>query len=1267
MIIILFKPPPQINVVSSDAFNTTLDVEITGYMHEIISVDGYGYDDYSVLGYGTTAEEGKPALPRLSVLLGIPPTSDIQVSISNPIYEYIYNTTVYPKQRDLFEDEVSPGFMIDSLYYSSSTIFPENLAENSDPSIWRDVRVCSVYLYPFRFEPDKCKVSILKSFQVNVNYSGTSNINPLTSAPKYIPDMFKNLYEKNIANYDVINIPERDRIPTDYDLMLIVNENFIQGQGISDEIDKFIRHKKFMGYESKIVYVSDTDDEWSVKRKILDELPNSFSHVIIIGHPNLVPTSNILIYEEGETLSDENWYVIDSDYYGSTPGIASNPETSLPFATLGRFFVDECSELDNIITKAIDYELDAPDATEWVNNAVLMSGDGDNGVNPYAQNIDLVSTTTGLNYTLFHGDIGETTIDNLSTELTNGTGLVLYRGHGSYWQLNADHETQGTNDNITAESISALNYNKCNPIFFNIACSTHACGPPSEVDPMYEENFGSGITKNSQIALASLGATGWTNRVNNNFFSFALVNAFVNNISRNLGEIVIQGIVNSEPNIGNYNLLHKYSLYGDPTLQVKVEGINKFNISWNDNILYLKDKNGVDVSEARVFFFNENQNIIASLNSNSEGYLRIEDDDILNNLYYLSIHKKNYNSKIVQVISENIAVENTEELFFDLDVLLINGADVVVNGGGSLALSDGVEVIFGNNSSEIMINGGVEISNNKFISQEDIHKPSIFFAKEGNYISDCNFENVNINLNSGDLILNSITTLNSTIESYQSVLVVDSSSINGSIVCEQTEFNFNQSSITGNSYGIKLVDSSFEITDSEISMNDDDGVVINNCYSGNIYRNEIKNSRICQNTGNGLEVIQSILKVKNTTIEDNNIGIVAIGSSLVSLSNDESNQIEDSRISNNNRQEIYQINECIEANQANYEVSDSYYSSFTADQLLVHTEDIPDGTHLQFTGNYWGYRDINTFPILPPSSRFLPALINPSIGETGYDLSPVWGPTVNVTYSYSNDEQTYYSALNEVSLGNIDNAIDLFKQVVQNYPNSNFSVLSSKNLFKLVPDKAELKEFLVEEPNLYVNNVVHKDIDYLINHCDIELGNLQEASTWCENKINNPESEFDSLLAVIDLEYINLCIENESDSTKTNNLHLIQNRLEKYVSFIDNKIDQLINISNISMIDENQNDIAPITTRLFNNYPNPFNPETTISFDLPQRDKVELVVYNLKGQKVKSLINEEMDMGVHKIIWNGTNNQGKEVASGVYYYRLSCGNYTKTNKMVLLK
>ncbi|MFA7057844.1 MAG: C25 family cysteine peptidase [Candidatus Cloacimonadales bacterium] len=1254
--IIQFKPPPQITVVSSDAFSTIVDVEISGYMYDMITINGNKYDDYSLPGYGSTAEEGKPSLPMLSVLLGIPPTSNITVSINNPTYEYIYNTVVYPKQRDLFEDEISPGFIIDTLFYSSDALFPEDSVDYSDPSIWRDVRVSTAHIYPFSFEPHKSKVKVLKSFQVIVAYSGTSNINPLTSLPKYIPNMFHNLYEQNIANYDLITIPERDRIPSDYDLMLIVNENFMMEQGVSGEINRFITHKKFMGLESKLIYTSNADTEDDIKHKIFDELPNSFSHVIIVGHPNLVATSNILVYEEGETRSDEFWYVMENS-------------SSLPFSSLGRFFVDECAELDNIITKSIDYEQDAPDNSNWVNNAVLMSGNGDGGGLSYSENISLISTTvTCLNYTILNGDIGETTIDNLSTELTNGTGLVLYRGHGNPCHLEADHESPlHFNDDITPESISGLNYNKRYPIFFNITCSTHACGPEWDGGPMYDENFGSNITNNN-IALASFGATGGTCRAMNNILSVCMVEALVNPLNNNLGEIILQGLINTTENDQPYQPLHQYSLYGDPTLQVKINEVNKFDISWNDNILFLKDNNGADVSEAKVIFFDANQNIIASLISNSEGYLRIENNDILNNLYYLSIHKKDYNSKIIQVISKNLVVENAEELFFDLDVLLINGADIVVNREGSLILSDGIEVIFGNNTSNMSIAGNIITASNHFTSQSETNKPALNFSVGERNISECSFKNVNINLSSGELLLNSINTQNSTIEAFSSTLIVDSSIINGNIVCDHAELNINQSTITGNSYGIKLVDSSFEITNSDISMNDDDGVVIYNCLPGTLYRNEIKNSRICQNAGNGLEIIQSIMKVKNTTIEENsNIGMVVIGSSLVGLSTDESNQIEDSRISNNYYQEIYQVNECIEANQAHFEIFDSNYNANNLDQLLVHTEDIRDGTHLKFAGNYWGYRNIHTLPILPPASRFIPNRLNPSSGEVGYNLNPVWGPAVNVPYTYSNDEQTYYSALNEASMGNIDNAIGLFKQVIRNYPNSNYSVLSSKNLFDLVPDKTELKEFLIEESNLYVNNVIHKEIDYLINHCDIKLGNFQEASLWCENKIINPESKFDSLLAIIDLEYINLCIENESDSTKTNNLQLIHKRREKYVSFIDKKIDQLINISNISMIDENQNDIAPITTRLFNNYPNPFNPETTISFDLPQRDKVELVVYNLKGQKVKSLINEEMDMGVHKIIWNGTNNQGKEVASGVYYYRLSCGNYTKTNKMVLLK
>jgi len=94
---------------------------------------------------------------------------------------------------------------------------------------------------------------------------------------------------------------------------------------------------------------------------------------------------------------------------------------------------------------------------------------------------------------------------------------------------------------------------------------------------------------------------------------------------------------------------------------------------------------------------------------------------------------------------------------------------------------------------------------------------------------------------------------------------------------------------------------------------------------------------------------------------------------------------------------------------------------------------------------------------------------------------------------------------------------------------------------------------------------------------------------------------------------------------------------------------------------------VPEAFQLYGNYPNPFNPSTTIKFDLPVKGNVELSVYNLKGQKVKDLQKGDLHAGQHSIVWNGDDETGRTVASGVYFYRLKTA-YGETNrKMLLLK
>lgn len=98
-----------------------------------------------------------------------------------------------------------------------------------------------------------------------------------------------------------------------------------------------------------------------------------------------------------------------------------------------------------------------------------------------------------------------------------------------------------------------------------------------------------------------------------------------------------------------------------------------------------------------------------------------------------------------------------------------------------------------------------------------------------------------------------------------------------------------------------------------------------------------------------------------------------------------------------------------------------------------------------------------------------------------------------------------------------------------------------------------------------------------------------------------------------------------------------------------------------------EEELTPAVTELHSAYPNPFNPATTIRFSLREDDKVKLEIYNIAGQLVNRLIDEPLSAGMHTVKWQGTDERGNPVSSGIYFYRLSSSNYQKVRKAVLLK
>lgn len=88
---------------------------------------------------------------------------------------------------------------------------------------------------------------------------------------------------------------------------------------------------------------------------------------------------------------------------------------------------------------------------------------------------------------------------------------------------------------------------------------------------------------------------------------------------------------------------------------------------------------------------------------------------------------------------------------------------------------------------------------------------------------------------------------------------------------------------------------------------------------------------------------------------------------------------------------------------------------------------------------------------------------------------------------------------------------------------------------------------------------------------------------------------------------------------------------------------------------------------LFQSYPNPFNPHTAIEYQLPVQSHVKLVIYNILGQRIRTLVNKEQSAGYFRAIWDARSEYGEPVSSGIYIYQIIAGDFISTKRMILMQ
>jgi hypothetical protein len=133
-----------------------------------------------------------------------------------------------------------------------------------------------------------------------------------------------------------------------------------------------------------------------------------------------------------------------------------------------------------------------------------------------------------------------------------------------------------------------------------------------------------------------------------------------------------------------------------------------------------------------------------------------------------------------------------------------------------------------------------------------------------------------------------------------------------------------------------------------------------------------------------------------------------------------------------------------------------------------------------------------------------------------------------------------------------------------------------------------------------------------------------------------------------------------------NNFNIFENQFcPPYPDCIEENVgyQDTTNCEQVSIIDET----FPITYKLYNAYPNPFNPTTQIKYDLPEDAMVTITIYDMMGRQINTLVSEQQTAGYNIVQWNATNILGESVSAGMYFYTLQAGEFRQVKKMVLLK
>lgn len=1208
--VVVSQYPNDIRLLGSNPNNMELEFRLGSFDSQAITINGTTWYNLSMKKAGLTLEAGLPQVPVLAASLIIPGTAAMQLNTSASEYVEL-NMPVAPSKgnltRDIDPDSVPYSF---SDFYQTESSYPQQNAYLTEPFIIRDYRGITVRFQPFVYYPATQTLRVYTKLVLSVTANGTDYTNaittPKTSYSRYFEDIYQNMF-LNFADAKYPSLGEEGRI-------LVIKHSMFDAT-----LQPWVDWKRQNGFTVDVVDVTVAGPSANQIKTYIQtqyDLNNGLMFVQIVGDAPQVPT-------------------LSSGGGGSDPSFALLAGgDSYPDIYVGRFSAQTVAELATQVQRSVYYERDIAVGATWLEKAFGIAsneGGGSQGDMGESDQTHMENIRTDLL------TYGYTQVDQIyqtqgasaamvTTSVNGGRGFANYCGHGS--------DTTWVTTGFSNSNVNALTNDYMLPFICSVACVngnfvSQTCFAESWLRAVNE------TTGAPNGAIAFYGSTinqGWNPPMRG---QDEVTDLLVGNLKHRVGSLFYNGSskmieVYGTSGISEYKC---WTIFGDASLMVRTKNPTLITATYNPVLFIGMSSFTLQTEPGARVTLSAAGTVYGTATADLSGSAVV-------NLFPAPLEPID--------LTLTITAFNKQTYLQTLQVLPSSGPYVVVD---TTTFSDDNDNIFSYGET---IQLTMDLEN---IGSEQAAGVSVSLSTQDPHVTLLNPTLTVGNIASGATGNSGVFNIqlsNSFPDQHQVPLTVTISTTDNNTFTYERSFVGNAPGI---SWGNLQVDDSQGNNNGRVDAGENVTVTFNVTNNGHCAASNITSTLVV----NGVPHL-----------------ITPIISEIASLPVGASGQI------------IYNITFSSQIPMGT-NVQLTAMTMF-GDYLEMHTYNLVIGIVMEnfdngFANFPWTFIG-GTWTAASGSFNGSLAAKSPAIAHSGStSMSIALSSPQNGEISFwkkVSSEQNYDFLkfyINGVLKNQWSGTTDVWSQVT--YP-----VNAGNNIFKweymkdsgtssgsdcawiddvIFPSTGEqtgTPAFVIDTQSLEFGTVQYNSIDTI----PITISNSGTASMLGNMSITSPFSLGEPTMPAQSLDYVL-----GSGEPMTFNVNFAPTQQMEYSGELTITSDDpfalstIIPLHGVGGIVDNEDPINPVITALHGNYPNPFNPSTSISYSVRENMPVQLVIYNMLGQKVKTLVDGPVEPGSHSISWNGRDNNNRPVASGVYFFKMHAGKYTSTKKMILMK